>query len=277
LAPFLPSVEIRGATLAYMEQGRGAPLLFVHGSLDDLRSWRLQMSPFGKHYRVLAYSRRYHYPNAWTGDGLDYSAALHAEDLAALIEWLGQGPVHLVTSSYGGYVALYLGVRRPELVRTLVLGEPPLMPWLLSMPEGIPLAEAFDRDAWQPARGAFAAGDLRGGGRAFLDGVMGRPTFDILPPGNQALILDNAPEMRAEALSPGYWAPFTRDDATHLHLPVLLLTAQWSPPLFHLITGELERYLPNAVRAAIPRAFHAMHLGNPQVYNDTVLSFLAKH
>jgi non-heme chloroperoxidase len=169
-----------------------------------------------------------------------------------------------------------MAARRPELVRSLVLGEPPLTPWLVQAPGGGPLAEAFDRDAWVPAGRAFEAGDLRSGCRLFLDGVMGRPTFDLLPPGNQALILDNGPEMRAEALSPGFFSPFTHEDAKRLDLPVLLLNAEYSPRLFHVITDELERYLPNTQRAAIPNAYHAMHVGNPRVYNQTVLSFLSQ-
>jgi non-heme chloroperoxidase len=95
--PDLPAVEINGASLAYLEQGQGDAVVFVHGSLDDLRSWRLQIPAFGSHYRALAYSRRYHYPNAQPSGAFDYTAALHADDLAAFIGWLGPQPVHLVT------------------------------------------------------------------------------------------------------------------------------------------------------------------------------------
>ena len=33
-------VDVDGARLAYTEAGRGEPLVFVHGSLEDLRIWR---------------------------------------------------------------------------------------------------------------------------------------------------------------------------------------------------------------------------------------------
>jgi 3-oxoadipate enol-lactonase len=44
-----------------------------------------------------------------------------ALDVAQLIDVLGDGPVHLVGSSMGGYVALELAARRPELLRSCVL------------------------------------------------------------------------------------------------------------------------------------------------------------
>src|SRR5690242_20216048 len=109
----MPVVEVSGTRLEYVEQGRGEAVVFVHGSLEDYRSWRFQMESFAQHYRVIAYSRRYHFPNP-VQDGPDYSAALHAGDLAELITALDLAPAHLVTSSFGGYVALYLAARRPE-------------------------------------------------------------------------------------------------------------------------------------------------------------------
>lgn len=268
-------ITVNGAQLAYVEMGQGAPLLFVHGSLDDYRSWRLQMEPFAAHYHVFAYSRRYHYPNAWSGDGSDYSAQLHAEDLAAFIRGLGVGPVHLVTSSYGGNVALYMTEQQPALVRSIVLGEPPLLPWLEEIPGGAPLWAAFTTQIWLPARAAFAADQMEEGVRLFLDGVLGRPTFASLRPRGRAMLMDNAPEMQAETLSNRYFPPFTCADAQRLTQPVLLCKGELSPRLFHLVTDRLTACLPGARGPwIIPGASHAMHVANAAFYNEVVLAFL---
>ena len=112
----MPIIETNGAKLEYIEKGQGNPVVFVHGSLNDLRSWSLQMGPFSKQYRAIAYSRRYHYPNAGPGDSSDYSVSLHAEDLASLIKGLKLQRPHIVGSSYGAYVALVLATKNPELV-----------------------------------------------------------------------------------------------------------------------------------------------------------------
>lgn len=272
----MQSIRLNGTELTYLEQGRGAAVVFVHGSLDDLRSWRYQMEPFAARYRAIAYSRRYHYPNPWIGDGSDYSAQLHADDLAALIEALDLAPAHLVTSSYGGNIALYLTAQRPALVRSLVLCEPPLLPWLAHIQGGAALWDHFVQQVWLPARCAFAAGDLEVGARTFLDGVMGRPTFEHLNPRARAMIMDNAPEMRAETLANNYFPPFTCEDAGHIAQPVLLLKSELGPQVFHLIIDKLCRCLPDAVCGLIPGASHAMHVGNPGAFNTSVLEFLER-
>ena len=56
----MPTVNILGTNLQYVEQGSGEPLVFVHGSINDLRSWGQQLGPFSERYRVFAYTRRHH-------------------------------------------------------------------------------------------------------------------------------------------------------------------------------------------------------------------------
>lgn len=272
----MPTIEVNGAQLAYLEAGHGAPLVFVHGSLEDLRIWRRQVEQFSATYHVVAYSRRYHHPNAAPGVGdPPYTAGIHAADLAGLIEALDLAPAHLVCSSFGGCVALLLAAQRPELVRSLVLAEPPLMPWLPLIPGGAPLAAAFLAGAWEPARRAFLQGDLEQGIRSFHAAVVGRGAFDRLSPAGQRMILDNAAEMRAETLASDYFPTFTPADAARIDRPVLLLNGERSPRLFHLINGDLARCLPRAAQAVIPHASHVIHAGNPAAYHAAVRGFLA--
>lgn len=272
----MKSITVDGAHLSYIEAGCGEAVVFVHGSLDDLRSWRYQVEPFAERYHAIAYSRRYHHPNPWTGDGSDYSAQRHADDLAAFIRALNLAPVHMVTSSYGGNIAIYLTAQQPELVCSVVLSEPPLLPWLAHIAGGAALWTDFVEHIWLPARRAFETGDLETGARSFLDGVMGRPTFQHLTPRGRAMIMDNAPEMRAETLACDYFPLFTCEDATHIEQPVLLLKSEQGPHLFHLIVDELCRCLLNAECGVIPGASHAMHVGNPAAFNAVVLDFLEK-
>ncbi len=231
---------------------------------------------FARRYRVIAYSRRYHYPNPWDGDGSDYSAELHAEDLAALIRALADRPVHLITSSYGGNVGLYMTAQHPELVRSIILGEPPLLPWLAHIPGGKAHWQRFLDEAWLPARAAFEQQDrLEDGARLFLDGVMGRPVFAQLGRRGYQMMMDNAPEMKAETLANRYFPPFACEDAERLAQPVLLCKGALSPALFGMVTDDLAQCLP-AARApvVIPDASHAMHVGNPRFYNQIALAFL---
>jgi pimeloyl-ACP methyl ester carboxylesterase len=273
----MPSIDVNGTRLEYTQQGSGIPVIFVHGSLEDARTWRFQMAPFAQHYQAIAYSRRYHYPTRAPGADAAYTVALHAEDLAILIQSLVQPPAHLVCSSLGGYIALYLAARQPELVRTLVLGEPPLMPWLACAPGGAPLAEAFLHRVWEPAREAFEGGDAARGVGLFLNGVVGRDAFARLSPSTRAGLMDNAAALQLETRTRHYFSPFTCDDARGIEQPALLLDSELSPRLFHLILDEAERCLPHPTRVLITGTSHAMHLGNAEAYNETVLAFLDQH
>lgn len=272
-------IFVNGVELSYVERGCGDPVVFVHGSLSDFRTWSLQVRPFSRLYRVISYSLRYHYPNQWAGDGTDYSATLHAEDLAELIKSLNLGRAHIVASSYGAYAALFLAARHPNGVRTLVLGEPPVLPLLKNSVEGNSLLTAFMRDAWEPSQSAIEDGAFEHGVRFFIDGVLGKGSFDQLPPAARNNMMDNVAAKKAEISTPRslYFPTFTRDDARRIQAPTLLLTGHQSPTMFHVITDILQQWLPHTERASIPGASHAMHVANPQAYNETVRRFLAKH
>ena len=140
-------ITFNNSTFEYIEKGSGVPVVFVHGTINDYRIWKYQMEPFSKRYRAIAYSRRYHYPNEWKGDGSDYSIGLHAKDLAAFIKALNLDSVHLVGSSFGAYTSLITAFNHPELIRTLVLGEPPVLPLLVSNHENpLQILSLFIRD-----------------------------------------------------------------------------------------------------------------------------------
>jgi non-heme chloroperoxidase len=272
------TVRVNDVDLAYVAQGRGDAVVFVHGSVNDYRSWRTQMAPFAERYRVVSYSRRYHWPNARPNEGVAYAAAQHAADLGALIEALDLAPAHVVGSSFGALTALTCAVARPELIRSLVLGEPPLLPWLARLPDGAAILEAFMATSFGPARQAFARGEAEAGVRTFIDGVIGPGAFDRLPPEARGMMLDNAAAERAETMTPSeqYFPALSADDVGRLPMPVLLVEGEVSPRMFGPITDELARALPEAERATISAASHGMHAQNPAAYSAVVLAFLAK-
>src|SRR5947208_8347595 len=125
----LHSVQGPDVTLHYVAVGRGEPVVMVHGGLEDYRAWSAQLAPLASHYRAVAYSRRYNFPNR-NETQPSYSAQVDADDLAMLIGKLHLGRVHLVGHSYGGLAALLFATEHPELVRSLRLSEPPVFPWV---------------------------------------------------------------------------------------------------------------------------------------------------
>lgn len=267
------AARVNGTTLAYRVVGdTGTPVVFVHGSLGDLRNWDPQVATFAQTHRVLVYSRRYHPPNATQNDDQTYSPMLHSEDLAALLLQLDLAPAHIVGQSYGAYVALQLAVDHPEMVRSVVLGEPPIMPLLTRTPEGDALRRAYVANALDPARAAFSRRDSVGALTAFLRGE------GLAAPGGGAL-LGHLFELRREmeANRTQYMPPLLCADLGALHTGVLLVRGDHSPAVFQAITTELARCLQNDSTATVPGAGHWMNRSNSSFYNQVVLRYIATH
>jgi pimeloyl-ACP methyl ester carboxylesterase len=168
-------MHVNGHDMAYVEHGAGTPLLLIHGTLLDQRWWAPQMEPLGERHRVVAPSLRHYWPAPWNGAGGGFSIAQHVEDVAAFIEGLGAGPVHLLGHSRGGHIAFRVAQRFPDRVRALVLAEPggSLDESLralrgASAQQGTSLAEAT-AGAAERIRG----GDIDGGLALFVEAVMG--------------------------------------------------------------------------------------------------------
>lgn len=273
------NIDIGDISLAYVDRGQGTPVILVHGSgTTDLRTWGAQIEPFAEHFHVIAYSQRYHYPNAWAGDGADInSTSVHAADLAALITALQLGRVHLIGASYGADIVLHLAVEHPELVRTLVIAEPALLSWLASLPGGHDLFAEYAQKVI-PAKTAVQNGDLEQGIRLYIESFMGSGLFDQLPASVHERIRDNLRLLAAEPTQIDDLGPdITRDEAAAIQAPTLLLTGDESPGMFLRVSVELARHLPNAEQVQIDGASHLLHVMNPQAYNATVLAFLAQH
>jgi len=286
----MAKIEINGAELDYVEKGSGPPLVFVHGSASDRRSWQYQQDEFAKQFRTIAYSRRYHWPNAEISDGIDYSMAQHVEDLKALVKALDAAPATLVGNSYGAFLCLLLAIKEPGLVRNLVLAEPPvitlfvsstpkpqeLLPLLFTRPRTAAAIIRFGAAGVVPATRALRRGDIESGLRAFGNAVFGRGGYDRFTEMRKEQVNANLSNARAEILGPGF-LPLDDKDIRRIQVPTLLVSGQRSIPLFHLLTDRLEELLPDTTRVEIPGATHSSHEDNPAEYNRAVLEFLRNH
>ena len=273
------TVTVNGAELSYIERGSGDAVVFVHGSLGDYRAWGFQMEPFAQRYRAIAISRRRHWPNAWPEDNRECSVEVHAADLAAFVDALALGTPHLVGNSYGALSVLVMAARYPGLARSIVLGEPPLLPWLEDSPDGAALFAAMRSNSWDPAGRAFQRGEPDAGVRLFINGVLGEGGYDRTPPPVQSRMQENAAVFGIELGTPPetYFSGISRTDVAHINTPTLLVTGEVSPRMFHRVVDELAHHLPHAERAEIAGASHVMYASNPDAYNQTVLDFLARH
>src|SRR5829696_10290361 len=123
--------KINGTELAYLEHGQGQPVVFVHGGVGDYREWELQVPAFAASFRTITLSCRGAWPNRKLEADEKITLDTFVEDLAWFIKALDLAPVHLVGhSSPGAFGGLVLAYRYPELLRSLVLLEPPAFPLL---------------------------------------------------------------------------------------------------------------------------------------------------
>ncbi len=274
------------ASLEYVEKGSGEPLVLIHGSASDHRTWHAQQDELAKHYRAIAYSRRYHWPNPRIPDGADYAMKEQVDDLRALLLALDAAPAHLVGHSYGGFLALLLALDEPSLVRTLVLAEPPVITLFVSnSPKPLELLKLFatrPRTAAAilhfgatgigPATAAAKRGDVEAAVRTFGTAVLGREAFRRLSRSRLEQVRTNFfPE---ELLGSGF-PPLEADPVRGVQAPTLLVTGERSPRLFHRLADALEELLPRVQRVEIEGASHMMQEDDPPAFNEAVLSFLA--
>lgn len=277
--------EIRGAELEFSEEGQGEPVVLVHGSVSDLRIWALVVPGLSEHFRVIRYSRRYHWPNESIPEGGNYLMDEQAEDLAALLATVVEEDAHIVGHSYGAYLALLIAIRHPGRVKSLVLAEPPAIPVFSSVPpkpaELLRLMVSRSRVAVSlirfgltglgPAIKTFESGQSEKGLKLFGRTVLGRKAFDGLSAEQLKMVRQNLIE--AEFLDSDF-SELPDKKLRQVDLPVLLLMAQSSPRLFHHVLERLDDLLPRTTLSVIPDASHIMQVDNPDEFTRKVVDFL---
>ncbi|MDU9006888.1 alpha/beta fold hydrolase [Sedimentitalea todarodis] len=278
---------INQTSIAFHEAGDGLPVVLVHGGVSDLRTWGAQVEPFAERYRTIVYSRRYHCPNPPISPDAPDPIQTHVGDLAELIETLNASPAHVVGHSWGGLIALLLALQRPQILRSLVLIEPPAVSMHVTVPPTIgqmtrllirspKLAVAIAKlggGALMPAEKAFRKGDDKSAVEYFGRGVLGKRRFASLSGERYEQVWDNRGPERALALFQGF--PDLRTaDFSRVSMPILLISGSESPSIFPLLIDELSQRLLNARRQVILGASHIVHEDAPQALNDAVLTFL---
>jgi pimeloyl-ACP methyl ester carboxylesterase len=268
----MAKARVGAADLYYELHGRnGDPAVFVHGSLEDHRTFERAVPRLAQSLQLLLYDRRGYGESG--GPIRTRAVRDDAADLAGLLEAENFYPVHLVAHSYGGAVALRLAVDRPELVRSLALHEPPFAGLLRRDDASAPEAERLEagvalvRRAIADGRPSEAAAELVG---LFADD---RSAFGRLPAGTREEIARYVDRWDEEFRDPEAVQP-AEAELGDLLLPVLLTVGEQSPRFVHRIVGELAALLPNASVHAIHDAGHSPHLGQVDQYAGLLVTFL---
>lgn len=254
-------VTVPGARIFYRDTGgSGVPVILLHAATGSSRVWDYQFPAFvAAGYRVIAFDRR-----GWGRTEVDSGAqaGTAADDMLALLDQLKLDRVHVVATAAGGFVALDFTLSYPQRVRSLVV--------------------------------ANSIGGVQDADFLELGKRIRPPQFATLPPEFREL----GPSYRAgnaagterwvelEKISRPPGPPMPAQPMRNRMTFAMLETIQ-APTL--LLTGDADLYAPPpllkffAARikgsevSIVPEAGHSSYWEQPEVFNRTVLNFLAKH
>ncbi|MGY1792930.1 alpha/beta fold hydrolase [Geodermatophilus sp. SYSU D00525] len=256
-------VQAGGWTIAYHRAGAGAPLLLLHGGWSDGREWRPQLEGLSDDFDVVA----------WDAPGCgaspdppaDLPLAGYADAVAALVEGLGLGRVHLCGLSFGGGLALAVWQRHPEAVRSLVLVSA-YAGWKGSLPpEEVEarlrrvLAEV-DRP---PAE--WIDGYLPG----FFAGPVPQETLDLV----RGVMLDVRPAGTRSMLT-AFADADLRDVLPTVAVPTLLLCGAEDVRAPRPVAEALHAAIPGSRLVLLPGVGHVVNLEAPAAFDAAVRRFL---
>lgn len=264
------TVVVNGVRLYVEEAGQGEPLVLIHGSWGDLNSWDAVMPGLASAFRVVRYDRRGHTRSERPGD----PGNIHEDvaDAAALIEVMVGAPAFVLGNSSGAFIALRLAATRPDLVRSLVVHEPPLFDLLV---EDESMKRVYEERVAHHVAVAhlLEAGQIEAGTRRFIDMAFGPDAWQQLPQRLKEAFMFNAPT----------WLDEWHDDAistidlaalSAYRAPALVSYGTESPSGFREIVIRVASALPGGELVEIPGAGHVPHRTDSERYVQLVTRFL---
>ncbi len=251
-----------GTPIAYQRGGEGPPLVLVHGTSADHTRWKPILPTFEEHFSVYAVDRR---GRGGSGDSEDYSIEREFEDIAAVVDSLGER-AYLLGHSYGALCSLG-GAVRSRNVGKLVLYEPPVQ----VVGEESVVSEVVDR-----LEALLEAGDRDG-----VVATMLREVAEVPPevveqmrslPAWQARVAAAHTIPRELRAQESY--RFDPERFGHLGAPTLLMKGGESPPTFEKGERAVAEALPNSRIVVMPGQGHVAMDTATELFTTEVIRFL---
>ncbi len=120
--PFTPRFfDAGGFDIHYLDEGEGEPVLMLHGDPTWGYLWRKFIPALSARRRVIVPDHMGMGKSDAPADPYPYLLRHHVANLEALVHSLGLTDITLVVHDWGGPVGLGFAVRRPDLIKRLVL------------------------------------------------------------------------------------------------------------------------------------------------------------
>ena len=238
------------------EYGTGPPLVLIHGSPANGKTWKAVGEHLSDRFRVIA--------PTLPGHGIEGgdAAAMATEDMAEAVERViadADRPIRLAAHSFGANVALNIALRGRVAIDRLVLFEPVTV---------MALAVAGEDAAYGAAKSAFEAyverfrqGDARAVA-AMIEIWFGPGALDAMPAPVQAYLIERT-DVNVRDVGAIFGERYSREMLRGLRLPTVIVEGGASPPIMTTIIAALARLLGNAAIEIIDGATHGMLVSHP--------------
>ncbi|MDZ7629998.1 MAG: alpha/beta fold hydrolase [Gemmatimonadaceae bacterium] len=247
--------------------GDGPPVVFSHGVLWSTALFAPQVAALRGTYRCVSYDHR------GQGRSDDTSARTIPieqvyEDQVALIESLGAGPVHLVGLSMGGFAAMRVAARRPELLRSLTLLETTCTAeTVINLPRywGLNMTAAI-----------FGVGSVIGPVMQSLVGrtVLQDPARASDVAGWRAALAGNRRTI-VRAMRGVMWRKSVTHEMPQIVTPTLIIVGEEDVATPPAKAEQLHALIRGSTLVRIARAGHSATLEAPAAVNEAMASFLS--
>lgn len=264
--------QINGTQIYYEVEGKGHPLVFIHGYSLDLRMWDDQMPVFTKKYRVIRYDRR----GFGKSSGVEQTYNADAEDLYKLLKHLKITSCYVLGMSQGGGAALYFALRYPQMVDALILQDTGVegFRWPRN-PKHIKtksLREIARTEGLEKAKEVWLQYPLFEVSRKkpevfrklreIIKDYPGKSLLRAYPPQSESLDKSKAKQ--------------AIDRLHEIQVPTLVILGEFESIGMHAVADALTYGIPNAEKIVIPGAGHMANMDEPNAFNTTLLRFLEK-
>ena len=111
--------KVNGIRICYDIHGEKYPIILVHGFGDKKEHWLAQVGALSKHFKVIRFDNR----GCGKSDRPDgpYSMELYADDINALMDYLGIKKAHIVGHSLGGMIVQNFVLKYPHRANKVIL------------------------------------------------------------------------------------------------------------------------------------------------------------
>ena len=265
----MPTLEISGSRFEYLEQGRGAPVILLHGTGGASTQWRALAERLSARYRVIAPDLYGYGASApWPGRKA-FALDCEAEIVFALLTRFG-GRAHLVGHSYGGAVALQVARSRGDSLSSLTLIEP--VAFHLLKETDAPIVAEITEVADSLAR-ALERGEYVAGFELFFDYWNGPQAWTQVPEDKRCAMATRFPKVMLD-FHATFNEPTRLEDFRALAVPTLLMCGTRSPSPARRICELLAGTLPAVRLKTIEGAGHMAPVTHPEPVNAMILAHL---